>query len=401
MHTKGPTPILRLFRSQKKGWAHLQPHNRPSSTPNRDIGHTITELRQALGWSQSQLATHLSNAGGHTIDRTHISRWENSRCAPSPYWLRHLAAVLQVPLEIITVDRKNFLTSIAGTAIAPMVASDLLSSGFESALRGPGPTAEEWDAKVDAYGRAYMVEGAAQIQKRLAADLILLQQQVEDPHSWAVAAKLATLYAKTFPGSDGAKAVTWYRYAAKFADRSEDDQVRVWVRGRAAIALGYEGAALGVADLLSQQALAVNDSPSLGTVNAVMGQAHVAALRGDHKQAREMVDQGRADFDIAGSDDATSDYAVPWWRFNVFISLLAARMGDERLADVAQTEAGHSLPTSLPRFKTHLEMHRGLMLARQGDPDGAELAQQSLDQLPAEKHSLTLRMLMEEIHASR
>ncbi len=378
----------------------MHTHDSPSSTKNRDIGGTIKELRQALSLSQSQLADQLADAGGATVDRTHISRWENGRCAPSPYWLRHLATALQVPLELFAMDRRSFLTSVAGTAIAPVVASDLLSSGFDAALRRDAPSAEEWEAKVVEYGRAYMVEGAAEIQKRLAADLLVLQQQVEDPHSWSVAARLATLYAKTFPGSDGAKAITWYRYAAEFADRSEDDQVRVWVRGRAAIALGYEGAALGVANVLSQQALALDERPSLGVVNALMGQAHVAALRGDHAHALELVDDGRRAFDTAGSDDAPSDYAVPWWRFNVFISLLAARMGDEQLADQAQTEAGRHLPAALPRFRTHLEMHRGLMLARQGDPSGPDLAQSALDQLPPHKHSLTLRMLMDEVHAA-
>lgn len=378
----------------------LRTHDSPSSTGSREIGATIADLRTALGISQSRLADLLASAGGATLDRTHISRWENSRCTPGPYWLRHLATILQVPLETLTVDRRDFLTGMAGTAIAPVVASDLLATGFEAALRGRGPGPEDWDAKVEAYGRDYMVLGAAEIQKRLAADLLVLQQQVEDPHSWAVAARLATLYAKTFPGSDGARAVTWYRYAAQFADRSEDEQVRVWVRGRAAIALGYEGAALGVAGMLSHQAREIDERPSLGVVNAIMGEAHVAALRGDHNHALALVDDGRRAFDSAGSDDAPSDYSVPWWRFNVFLSLLAARIGDERLADEAQTEAGRHLPVTLPRFKTHLEMHRGLMLARQGDPTGADLAQEALDRLPPEKHSLTLRMLMDEIHAA-
>jgi hypothetical protein len=82
------------------------------------------------------------------------------------------------------------------------------------------------------------------IRQRLAADLVILQQQVDSPAMWDVAAKLMTLYAKTFPGSDGAKASGWYRIAAVAADRSGDRSSRVWVRGRAAIALGYEGASL-------------------------------------------------------------------------------------------------------------------------------------------------------------
>ena len=87
-------------------------------------------------------------------------------------------------------------------------------------------------------------------------DRRVLQPQLDSSCLWAVGAKLATLYGKTFPGSDGAKALTWYRHAATFTDRSEDQETRVWVRGRAAIALG--------------------ERPSLGLLNAVMGKAHVA-----------------------------------------------------------------------------------------------------------------------------
>jgi hypothetical protein len=144
----------------------------------------------------------------------------------------------------------------------------------------------------------------------------------------AASPELATLYGKTFPGSDGAKALTWYRHAATFADRSGDKATQVWVRGRAAIALGYEGASLDAADQLAGQAIALDERPSIGRLNAIMGKAHVAAIRGDSLTAMPQVDEGRRVFDAAGSDDADSDYAVPWWRFNVFISLMAARLGD-------------------------------------------------------------------------
>ncbi|MGH3928014.1 MAG: hypothetical protein ACRDTT_34985, partial [Pseudonocardiaceae bacterium] len=254
---------------------------------------------------------------------------------------------------------------------------------------------------VDTYGRDYMACGAAEIQQRLAAVLIVLQRQLDTPHLWAVGAKLTTLYGKTFPGSDGAKALTWYRYAATFADRSQDQDTRVWVRGRAAIALGYEGSSLEAADVLAEQALALDGRPSLGRLNAVMGKAHVAALRGDSSTALRLLDEGRRVFVVVGSDDAESDYAVPWWRFNVFISLMAARVGAERLALQAQDEAARNLPESLPRFRTHLDLHRGLMLVRAGDRDGgATYAQAALGALPAAKHSLTLRMLMTEIEHS-
>ncbi len=376
----------------------------PSQPGTVTLSCLIRELRESLCWSQSRLATELCKVANHdSVTRETISRWESGKRVPGPWWLRHLATVLQVPSEILEkarVDRRRFLTDVAGVTIAPLVVSDLIERGFATALHGH-PTVDDWAESLDTYGRDYMTSGAAEIQKRLAADLVIIQQQLDTPFLWATAATLATLYAKTFPGSDGTKAATWYRHAVTLADRSGDQDTRVWVRGRAAIALGYEGASLGVADILAGQAITLDERPSLGRLNAVMGQAHVAAIRGDNGTALELLQDGRRVFDAAGSDDAESDYAVPWWRFNIFVSLMAARLGEERTAMQAQNEADRALPESLPRFRTHLEMHRGLMLVRAGDRDGGvAYAREALDALPPEKHSLTLRMLMSEIETT-
>jgi hypothetical protein len=58
-----------------------------------------------------------------------------------------------------------------------------------------------------------------------------------------------------------------------------------------------------------------------------------------------------------GSDGAK---AAHWYR-------MPARLGDEPLAVQAQDAAAASLSASMPRFATHLELQRGLMLARAGD----------------------------------
>ncbi|MEV4438798.1 helix-turn-helix transcriptional regulator [Streptomyces sp. NPDC049577] len=366
------------------------------------IGALIRDLRQARGWSQGRLADEINDAFMTGLDREYISRWERSKVVPGAFYLRCLSAVLDVPLAVLEgeVKRRRFLSDVAATAIAPVVASDLLSVGFAARLRG-GPSVDDWEAKLATYGTEYMSLGAADIQRRVSGELVVIQQQLEDPRLWSVASRLMTLYAKTFPGSDGSRAVQWYRMAAKAADRSGDNDTRVWVRGRAAIALGYEGAALGVADVLADQAMALSEKPSLGLLNAIYGKAHAAAVRGDVATARRLMEQGRRVFDAAGSYEQTSDYAVPWWRLNVFVSLLAARLGDESTAVAAQDAARRELPASLPRFATHLEMHRGLMLARSGDVSGGvAYARAALDALPAEKHSLTLRLLMSEVEGA-
>ncbi len=367
-----------------------------------DIGELIRDLRKARGWSQGRLASEINHRHGTTLTREYVSNWECSKVRPGPFYLAALSAVLDVPLAVLEgeVDRREFLTDIAGAAIAPVIASDLISAGFAARLTG-GPSADEWEAKLTTYGTQYMSMGAADIQRRVSGELVAVQQQLEDPRLWSVASRLMTLYAKTFPGSDGSKAVHWYRMAARAADESGDAEARVWVRGRAAIALGYEGASLGVADVLADQALAISERPSLGLLNAVMGKAHAAALRGDRATALKLADDGRRIFDTVGSYEQTSDYAVPWWRMNIFLSLLLARLGDEQGAVQAQEAARRELPAELPRFATHLEMHRGLMLARSGDVSGGTAyARGALAVLPPEKHSLTLRLLMSEVEES-
>ncbi|MGH3565201.1 MAG: helix-turn-helix domain-containing protein [Pseudonocardia sp.] len=369
------------------------------------VGALICDLRQVHGWSQSILADRLCREGDRaTLTREEISRWESGRRCPSPFWLRHLATVLEVPLDLMeasAVDRRSLLTDIAATTIAALVSSNLLRHGFAAALRADRPSLDDWEARTEQYGRDYMSFGAAEIQRRLAADLLVLQQQLESAGAWAVAAKLLTLYGKTIPGTDGSKAVQWYRMAATAADRSGEEAVRVWVRGRAVIALGYEGASLPMAEQFAAEATAISDRPSLGRLNAVMGGAHTAVLRGDHGSARRLLLEGRRLHDAVGSHEQTSDYAVPEWRMGVFCSLLAARLGDEPAALAAQDTAAAALPASLPRFRTHLELHRGLMLAKAGDKaGGAEYAQAALDQLPSEKHSLTLRLLIAEVNTS-
>jgi hypothetical protein len=244
-----------------------------------------------------------------------------------------------------------------------------------------------------------MTEGAATIQQRLARDMITLQAQLERPRHWEIAAKLATLYGKTYPGSDGTSAADWYKLSSTAADRSGDTTIRVWVRGRAAIALGYEGAALTLADRFAADALVLSDRPTIGRLNALMGRAHICALRGDRVSAYRLLNEGRRVFEHVASDAApASDYSVPEWRMNVFVSLLAARLGNEKLYETARRDALRVLPPTLPRFRTHLELHQALVIARSGDKAGGiRAAKVALDALPPEKHSLTLRLLRDEV----
>lgn len=292
----------------------------------------------------------------------------------------------------------GLLTGLAASVIAPAAVGELIHRGFAAAVSDHTVTVDEWQHRTLRYGHDYMQVGAGQLQQQLAGDLVVLQRQLETPGLWAAAARLLTVYGKTTPGAW--EASRWYRLAATAADRSGDLPTRVWVRGRSALALAYEGAGLKTASGMAQQALGICDRPSLGTLNAHMALAHVAGHRGDESEALAELEHARRIFDRAGSEEQVSDFAVPEWRMHTFTNMLLSRLGHPRSVE-AQDGADQTRPATLPRFATHIELHRGLAMARAGDVSGGvAYARAALDRLPPQRHSLSLRLMMAEIEGS-
>jgi transcriptional regulator with XRE-family HTH domain len=297
------------------------------------------------------------------------------------------------------LERRGLLASTAAIAVAPMATAELIYRGFSAAAH-EHVTVDHWQDRVRALGQSYMSEGAAALQPRIAGDLVILQGQLGRPALWGVASRYLTTFGKTTPGAR--EATRWYGLAAVAADRSGDDETRVWVRGRSALALAYEGAGLATAARLADEALAISGRPTLGRLNALIARAHVAAFRHDLAAMEESVGEALRVFDLAGSSEQISDFAVPEWRLWTFLSMLYSRLGDEKRAVRAQDAADAVRPATLQRFATHIEMHRGLMIARSGDHAGGEAyARRALDRLPPERHSLTLRLMMEEVTTPR
>ncbi len=352
-----------------------------------DTGAKLRQARLAAGVSLAVLATRTH------YSKSYLGNVETGRRAAT-------ADVVLAYEQALggDVDRRSLLTRVAAGAAAPAVVSELIRRGFVAALDGGGIDDEEWLARVEAYGRDYMSAGASELQHRLAKDLVVLQQHLETPALWGAAARLMTVYGKTVPTVDRhCGAVRWYQLAAEAADRSGETPVRVWVRGRAALALAYEGAALPVAWDLAEQALTLSERPCIGRLNALMATAHVAALRGDNATARTRLDGARRVFDVVGSCEQISDFAVPEWRMATLTSMLLARMGDARAVE-EQEIADRTRPSILLRFATHIELHRGLLMAKAGDiVRGVAHARQALDRLPKQRHSLSLRLMVAEI----
>lgn len=355
-----------------------------------DAADAGTALRLAREAARISLAGMAKRAG---YSKSHLGNVENGKRAATP------DVILAYERELgASVQRRGVLSAMAAGFVAPIVVSELIHTGFSAAL-GRHPPVGEWEARVAAYGHDYMSAGAAEMRDRLAGDLVVMQQNLESPRMWVLAARALTMLGKV--SSKSSEAITWYRLAGTVADRSDDERTRVWVRGRGALALAYEGAQLDVAEQLAEHALALTDKPTLGRLNALLGRAHVHGLRGRRREAFQAYGEARRVFDIIGAvapHELISDFAIPEWRMGVICSLLLARLGEERLAVAAQDDARRTLPESLPRFATHLELHQALMLVRSGDREtGVAGARAAMAKLPRAKHSQSLRLMLAEI----
>jgi transcriptional regulator with XRE-family HTH domain len=357
-----------------------------------ELGAVLRWIREAAGLSLAGMAARTN------YSRPYLGLVETGRRAALPAVVQ---AYENVRLGLEDVDRRSLLGSLLAGAVAPSVLFSGIRAGYEQLLNSDPPDTDEWLGMVSLYGRDYMFVGAAEMQSRLARDLIVLREHLESPQLWGVAAKLLTVHGKTIPSGELDGAVGWYKLAARAADRSGEWDTRVWVRGRSALALAYEGASLPIAVGLAQQALAISDRPSLGAVNAYMALAHVAGWNGHAEVAIKAMRASQRAFDVAGSHEQISDFAVPEWRMSTFCSMLLSRLGDRR-AEAEQENADRTRPAELPRFATHIELHRALAMVKSGDVVGGhEYAGAAMGKLPQAKQSLTLQMLMREILSSR
>lgn len=353
---------------------------------NKELGERLRAARTAAGLTLAQVAKYVP------CSASQLSNMEAGRRAIFP----------DVPLayeravrEATDVNRRGLLTHLAAATIAPAAATELIRHGFTEALKRR-PSVDEWRNRLDHYGRDYMLRGAPLVQADLTGDLVVMQQGADVPHMWDVTAKSLAIYGKTTAGPR--EAIEWYRLASVAAERSGDMDTRVWTAGRAALALGYEGAALPTALRFADEALELTDKPTGGRLNALMGKVHVLALRGQDDEARRLWDEAQRTYDAISPDDTVSDFNYPFWRFGVVASLLFSRIGDEQEADRWQTLSDRHRPSTMERFKTHIELHRGLMMARAGDQaGGVAYAEAALAALPAQKRSQSLTLMLEEI----
>lgn len=94
--------------------------------PEPSVAELIRQKRISLKWSQSYLAKTLCVAAQRdTITRHYVSRWESGARIPGPFWLKHLATVLDIPLALLKEARRRTLLTKRGYRYASPVARQL------------------------------------------------------------------------------------------------------------------------------------------------------------------------------------------------------------------------------------------------------------------------------------
>lgn len=104
----------------------------PGTSHGEHLGPMIRRLRASAGLSQDELAERVELLGGRgagSVGRGDISRWERERRLAGPFWIRPLAAALNVPVEQLQAARGSSRAARkAVTPPAPTDVSDVLQS---------------------------------------------------------------------------------------------------------------------------------------------------------------------------------------------------------------------------------------------------------------------------------
>ncbi|MGY0234963.1 helix-turn-helix transcriptional regulator [Longispora urticae] len=295
--------------------------------------------------------------------------------------------------------RRGVLTGLAAGALAPLITPEAVQAGFASALE-PGRTIEQWRELLATVGRDHIHLGSEDMYKLLLGELATMPQHMTDPALYDIAARLLVMI-----GNSSSRtaikhgAGEWYHLAIKYADRGGDLSTRVMARGRAALSMAQGGAQPDEALQLSREALELSANSSVGRLDSYLAQSHVLARVGNVAGSLTLLGKARKVFSQIGHTGYGSDDSMPEWRHGLTESLILSRVG-HKAAQEAQKWVLDTMPKGIARISTQIEMHRGMMLAAQGDRSGVEYARDALNKLPEAARTATLNMVLAETAAA-
>jgi transcriptional regulator with XRE-family HTH domain len=350
------------------------------------IGQALRATREAAGVTIAQLARQAA------FSESHLRSIENGNRTVT----RDVAAAYDRALSTggIVVDlyyaaqagddvRRRQALALLGTVSALGVsAPQLIAESLRESLLSACDTGD-WPEIVAEDGQRFMIDSPTSFRTHLTGDLLVLRQSLSQTDALPTrlaAPRLMMLHGMVTANlGDAAKAARWYRAARLAADRARDDELRQWVRGRAAFRIGYEGAPPQEVLVLASDVHDVEAKLAVAQAFARLGaKAKALASLNEARRIHESVDQSE-----------TTIYAMPPWRMALSAAYVYALIGDVQRCDAELVEV--SPPPFVQRWESQLKIQRAVACARSGDiVSGSQLAESVLRDTPKEERSIVL-----------
>jgi transcriptional regulator with XRE-family HTH domain len=288
------------------------------------VGELIARERERLGQSQYTLAQELSRACGRgdgVPDRSMVARWETGRRIPTPYWRRHLATVLQLPLAVL--DRAAAIAKARRSAQPQEDASDRL----RYVLAHPSTVdlvsvaylreqVQRLDERYDRCPSTVLIPEAGQYLGQLAFLASHAQRAYLRRELQAAEAEAATLMGQLVWDAsqrrDHDTAVAYFEQAAEAARQCGHKSAEgLALLRRSFVALyGHRDPEAGLT-LTEHTARTTGATSHVLTGLAMLHSAEAHAMLGDRRQCEQALDAADTQFNLIESSDPAIDLFSP------------------------------------------------------------------------------------------
>jgi hypothetical protein len=385
----------------------------------RVYGVVIRHLREDTGLSLNKAVK------GHAFDSTYLSKIETGNRFPSAQVAEtldkmldsDLPSTLRAELEqlrtrasavdeqardpsaevIMDETRRRLMLSLGvlgvGAATVPASVLEPIRQAFASSLPDTAydHSVEDWEEIAGEYAHAFMTTAPSRLLPDLAADVITLQHLIGTTRDVDVkralcrpGGLLALLMAKTISNlGDQREARHWWHTA----DASGDTGLRVLVRGDEAVVGLYERRPHRLLEQRIGEALAIgNGGAYTGVAQALGARAQLFAVIGRSDAAAAALREVESTYERLPDSvvsDTTSTFGWSLQRLHHTASFVHTRLGNLPAASQAQDQALALYPSSLPRARAQIQLHRAECLVRTGEvTDGIGHATTVLEGLP-------------------
>jgi hypothetical protein len=250
--------------------------------------------------------------------------------------------------------------------------------------------ADDWQDIATEYGHRFMTDSPLTLRARLSGDLLIMRQSIvesESDDARLAAPRLMVLHGMIIGNlGDAQGAARWYRAARLASDRSGDDGLQQWVRGREAFRRGYEGSAPG-------EVIAV--ASGVSDVEAKLAAAQALARLQETARAVAELDEARRIHETTNQGENTI-FAMPPWRMALSSAYVFALLGDVKRCELELATVVP--PPWVKRWEAQLEMQRAVAYSKSGDlATGVSIAGPIMNALPDSQRGLVLSGMYDEV----